>query len=261
MTEDLTCNQIRELLEAYALGALEEDERRAVQRHLETCSDCRARAAELLETAHALPLALGAASPRRPPSSLKEQVLEALSGDREVTTRKRERARRFRRSRVALALAALGLVAGFSAWNAHLSSALSHERSLRERLARLVGRQEDVLDVVDSPRARRAFLRPPARTDSRAYGKVFTTPDARDVVAMAARLNQPPTGQTYRLWLTRTGRAQPVGRMVVNAQGFALLVFKAAHPGPAYDEARVVLQPKNATTPAGKTVLVWPSAA
>jgi hypothetical protein len=160
---------------------------------------------------------------------------------------------------VALALAALAVVAGFSAWNAHLSSALSQERSKRERLAQLVGRQEIVLDIVDSPKARRAFLSPPAGTDSRAYGKIFTVPDLRHVVAMAARLDQPAAGHTYRLWLTSAGRTLSGGRMVVNAQGFALLVFRAQRPGPAYDEARLVLQPKNAATPAGTTVLVWHS--
>jgi hypothetical protein len=47
--------------------------------------------------------------------------------------------------------------------------------------------------------------------------------------------------------------------MVVNAQGFALVVFKAERRGPAYDEARVVLQAKDAASPAGTTVLVWRS--
>lgn len=260
MTEDLRCEQIRDLLEAYALGALEEDEQQAVERHLATCPDCQAEAAELRETAHALPLALGAVSPVRPPTSLKARVLQAVTGDGGTTVRDRGLARRFWRPRVAVALAALAVVAGFSAWNAQLSSALSQERSMRERLAQLVGRQETVFEVVDSPRARRAVLRPPAGTDSRAYGKIFTAPDLRDVVAMAARLDQPAAGQTYRLWLTSAAGTQSGGRMVVNAQGFALLVLKVHRAGPAYDEARVVLQPKDAATPAGTTVLVWRSA-
>jgi hypothetical protein len=258
MREDLRCEQIRELLEAYALGALEEEEQGVVERHLSACPECRAVAAELREAAHALPLALAAASPVRLPSSLKGRVLQAVAGD--GGTASKTGARRFWRPRVAIALATLAVVGGFSAWNAHLSSALSQERSMRERLAQLVGRQETVLDIVDSPRARRAVLRPPAGADSRAYGKVFTTPDLRDVVAMAARLDEPPAGETYRLWLTEAGRTRSPGRFAVNAQGFALLVFKAERPGPAFDEARVVLQRNDANKPAGTTVLVWRSA-
>lgn len=257
MRDDLTCGENREQLEAYALGALNEDEQRAVERHLAGCPDCRKIVAELREAAHSLPLALAAASPVRPPVSLKGRVLHAVAGDGATTAKTGPR--RFWRPRVALAFATLAVVVGFSAWNAHLSSALSQERSQRERLAQLVGRQEVVLDIVDSPRARRAVLRAPSGTDSRAYGKVFTTPDARDVVAMAARLDRPPAGETYRLWLTRSGRAHSPGRMVANAQGFALLVFKAERPGPVYDEARVVLQRKDAATPAGTTVLAWHS--
>lgn len=258
MRDDLTCSENRELLEAYAVGALEEEVQGAVERHLAACPDCQLVAADLREAAHALPLALAAASPVRLPSSLKGRVLQAVAGNG-GTTRKTG-ARRFWRPRVAVALATLAVVGGFSAWNAHLSSALSQEQSMRERLAQLVGRQETVLDIVDSPRARRAVLQPPAGADSRAYGKVFTTPDLRDVVAMAARLDQPPTGRAYRLWLTEADRTHSPGRLVVNAQGFALLVFKAERPGPAYDEARVVLQRDHAKTPAGTTVLVWRSA-
>jgi hypothetical protein len=254
MKENLRCEQIRELLEAHALGALEAEERQAVEDHLETCLDCRAEAAELREMVHALPLALGEASPVRPPTPLKARVFQAVAGNSDATMRKRGRARR-----VALAIAAVAIVAGFSAWNAHLSSALSQERSMRERLAELVGRQETVLDVVDSPKAKRAFLRPPAGAHSDAYGKIFTAPDLPDVVAMAARLEHLPAGQTYRLWLTSGRRTRSAGRMVVDAKGFALLVLRARRPGPVYEQARVVLQPRDAATPAGTTVLVWRS--
>jgi anti-sigma factor RsiW len=69
----------RELLEAYALGALDEDERREVEAHLEECDECAQLARELAEVAHRLPLALAAASPLRPPASLKERVLGAVA--------------------------------------------------------------------------------------------------------------------------------------------------------------------------------------
>jgi hypothetical protein len=256
MKEDFTCNRTRELLEAYALGALDEDERRAVEAHLASCPECRREADELLETAHALPLALGAASRARLPSSLKARVFQAIEADGTGVPTARPRSPS--RTRLALALGAIAVVAVVSAWNAHLTSALAQERSQRERLAQLVGRQETVLEVVDSPQTRRAFLRP-AGTDSPAYGKVFTRPDVRDVVAMAARLKQPRPGRAYRLWLTGPDGTHSAGSMLVNAQGFALLVYKADRRGPAYDEARVVLQRKNAATPAGTTVLVWRS--
>jgi anti-sigma-K factor RskA len=149
-----------ESLEAYALGALDESERVAVEAHLEDCADCRARAAALEEAANRLPLALSAASPLVPPASLEDRVMRRIEGEREPRPPRR-RAVRWLQPRLALPVAAALVVAAFGAWNLHLSSALSEERSLRERLAQLVGHQETVLDVVDSERTvRRVLLRP-----------------------------------------------------------------------------------------------------
>jgi hypothetical protein len=43
----------------------------------------------------------------------------------------------------------------------------------------------------------------------------------------------------------------------VDKNGFGLLVFKAAVSNPAYDDARVVLQPKSTKGPAGVTMVLW----
>src|ERR671911_72022 len=86
MTRD--CQTTREMLEAYALGALEDDERRAVERHLQTCTECRPLAAELVETAHKLPLAVGAASPLRPPEALKARLVRELEPEESAEARR-----------------------------------------------------------------------------------------------------------------------------------------------------------------------------
>jgi anti-sigma-K factor RskA len=254
MDDDRTQHETRDLLEAYALGALDEDERLRVEAHLETCPACRALAGELAETAHSLPLALGAASPLRPPAALKGRVLQAVGTPAVPRPTRRGR---WWRPRIAIALGALAVVVGFAAWTAHLSAALSDERSARERLAVLVGRQEVVLEVVDSRKTSRAVLSPPEGTPSRAYGKVFTRSDLRAVVAMAGRLPKPPAGQEYRLWLESGGSLRAVGTMSVNQMGFALLVLQAPRRGPVYEEALVILQRAGSVRPVGRTVLVW----
>src|SRR5687767_15977485 len=72
--------QAKDQLEAYTLGALEADERHAIERHLASCTDCRRLADDLTATADLLPLALAAASPLRPPTDLKDRVLRAAQG-------------------------------------------------------------------------------------------------------------------------------------------------------------------------------------
>jgi len=63
----MTTNQdLHEQVAAYALDALDEDERRAYEAHLSGCARCRADLAGLTETAGALGLAAGAAEPPDP---------------------------------------------------------------------------------------------------------------------------------------------------------------------------------------------------
>ena len=246
------CQKTRDMLEAYAVGALEEHERAAVERHLQTCADCRELAAELVETAHKLPLALGAVSPLRPPSALKARLLGRLAPEQRV-----EKRRWWWRPRAALALLSLVLAALFAAWNARLDDALSQERDLRARLARLQVEQEIVLEVVDSAETRKAVLLPPEGSDSRAYGKVFTRADMPHVVAMAARLPQPRRDRAYHLWLTTSGRMRLAGVLPVDSSGFGLILVEADRAGPVYEEARLIEQPKDSRRPSGEPVLRW----
>lgn len=243
---------MRELLEAYALGALEDDERMAVERHLEACEECRLLAAELVETAHKLPLALAAASPLQPPAALKTRLLGQFAPEQRVEAR-----RWWWRSSIALALVSIVLAALFAAWDARLDDALSQERDLRARLARLHVQQELVLEVVDSRETRKAVLLPRKGSASRAYGKVFTRADMPHVVAMAARLQQPRPGRDYHLWLTSGGRTQLVGVLPVDSSGFGLILFEADAAGPLYEEARLIEQPKGSRRPTGEPVLRW----
>jgi anti-sigma-K factor RskA len=261
-----TCARIRQLLEPYVVDALDETQRREVAAHLEQCADCRRLAVELADVVHSLPAAVAAASPLELPSSLKDRLLRSP----EVTRRRTgapaspdgsagapRRLPRWLRLRTALAVATLALIALFVAWNARLDDALSQKQSLRARLSNVIGNQEIVFEVVDSRKTVKAFLRPPEGTTSTAYGKVFTRPDLPYVVAMANRLPQPPPGRAYHLWLTSEGRTRLAGVLGVNTQGFAVLVLKAGRPGPVYEQASVILQPKGSRQPRGSAALVW----
>lgn len=47
------------------------------------------------------------------------------------------------------------------------------------------------------------------------------------VVAMAARLPQPPPGQAYHLWLVQGEQTELAGMMKINQDGFALVIYEA----------------------------------
>jgi len=293
----MDCQKIRELLEAYALDALEADEWAVVEQHLVSCPDCQRLANELKDVASLLPQALAEASALRPPAAMKQRLLQALDAetpaDRPVVDNKPVRdpqpvvsppsppgsingksnnplLGRFarpglwgQRSRPVsvLALSILLIVSIFL--GARLTIVLAKERALQAELASLFGQQELVLEVVDSDQTvKRILLAPEPRRSQPLppYGKLYTRSDLPHVVAMVARLPHPPEGQAYHLWLTRQGRLELAGQMEVNEQGFSLLTFDADSDGPVYESAQLWLQPPGGAEPAGELILSWEAA-
>ena len=243
-------HEAEELLEAYALGALEPEERADVERHVAGCAECRARVRELEAAAHRLPQALAAASPLEPPGDLERRVLAAAA---EPVPPARGRLLLRRRVQAALAGLALLLVAGSVI---SMQLALGRERDLRSRLTRIVGQQPIVFEVVDSPQTVRRLLRPASPGFASSYGKLYTRPDLREAVAMSARLPAPPEGRSYHLWLTSGGRTRLAGVLALR-QGFGFLVVQGDRPGPAFERAELTLQAPGGHRPAGTPVLRW----
>ncbi|MGD9893787.1 MAG: anti-sigma factor [Dehalococcoidia bacterium] len=275
----MTCDQVAELLEVHALGALDAGERASVERHLAECRVCRREASVYADTVAVLPEALATASPLQPPAALRDRILRAVEArpapsprgaaaalpapdaapPAPASQRRRPRVQRWTALWRLAAAGALLLAIGAGVWNVRLSQALTRERTQRTELAQLVGQQEVVLEVIDSDKTAKAFLRPPAR-DSQAYGKIYVHPDLPYVVAMAARLPQPPDGQRYHLWLTGQGETRLAGVLTMNDEGFGLLVLQSDRNGPVYEAADLTLQEEGTTAPMGTPVLAWRAA-
>jgi anti-sigma-K factor RskA len=97
---------------AYVLGALNDLERQAFERHLRGCSDCQQELARLRPAADALP---GSVHQFEPPARLKASIMEVVERearvDREAPTELPRR--RFARPLAVAAVLLLGLVAAF----------------------------------------------------------------------------------------------------------------------------------------------------
>lgn len=157
-------------------------------------------------------------------------------------------------------LAAAVLLIASLTWGARLSEALDRERALRETVAGFYSEQQAIVfDVVDSDETTKRLLLPPEGSDfpTRPYGKVFTRAEMTHVVAMANRLPESPEGQSYHLWVTLDGRPHLAGVLDPNDAGFAVLVFDADRPDPAYSAAWITLQPTSASEPGGTMIIAW----
>lgn len=110
----------REMLGAFVLGELDEEQRVALQAHLDGCEECRAQLREIEPVAAALAQAAPehvADEEPRPPSDLMERTLATIDQARrtEDELQRRRRRRMFRRSAlVAVAAAVLISVGSFT---------------------------------------------------------------------------------------------------------------------------------------------------
>jgi hypothetical protein len=239
----MTHEEIRDLLPAYALGALDAEERGRVAAHLVGCPECRREYVGYAEVADTLPDALALAAPSTATVSAKSRLLAA--------------AQPRRRTAAVLGAAAtvvlIALVASLL-WGLRLNDALAEERA---RTQHLTTREEIVFEVVDAPSRTKLALRPPLPGSS-AYGKVFTRPDLPYVVAMAGRLPEPPAGKVYHLWLTfGDGRTVRGGVLYANPAGFGSLIYDAGRNDPRPEHVRVTLDRQDARKPSGVPVLLW----
>lgn len=212
---------------AYALDALDADERDRFEEHLRTCADCREEVASLQEAA-----ALLGTDPVEPPSSVRDAVLAGIASIRPlppVTTDTTESAdtapvagdelsaRRTRRSLVQRLARTPLLVAAAAVLLLALGTALvrpwADDPQPRPNLSAI----DRVLSAADATRVEKEFA-----DGSRATVTVSRS-EGRAVIQTTNMALAPP-GKAYELWLqTPEGAMVPAGLMPHEADNVVLL--------------------------------------
>ncbi len=193
----MSAHEIHALSGAYAVDALEPDERAEFERHLAGCSVCQAEVASLRE-ATAL-LAVDAETD--PPAALRDRVLAGISTVRPLPPAAPVRARRLGRARrlpTLLAAAAVLVVAGLGTtiWLQNTSN-----DSTRPTAAELILGASD---------AKRVEVELPGG----ASATVVRSVSERRAVLVTHDMPPAPAGKVYELWLqTPAGTMQPAGLM------------------------------------------------
>lgn len=169
-------DDLHDLTAAYALDALDADERAAYEEHLATCARCRAELGDLQGVVSGL---AAAADGPAPPAALRGRILDAARAERPNVVPLRPRWAV--PSAVAAAVAACAALA-LGLWSLSL--------------------RHDLADAREAPTV--AAL-------SGANGVAAVSAAGRATLAFAS-LEQPPAGKTYEAWVIEPGRApQPAG--------------------------------------------------
>jgi anti-sigma factor RsiW len=186
---------IHELTAAYALDALDPDERRAYEEHLASCEQCREELASFSSTTEALAIA---ASGPAPSDGLRERILAAARAEPQVVVPLEPRRRRTVSWVAAGAAAVAAAVAlGIGIWAASLSSDLDETRAALER-------ERAAAAVLADPDARTVALQ-------EGEGRLVVDEDGRAVLVVDG-LAPAPAGKTYEMWVAAPeGAPQPAG--------------------------------------------------
>jgi anti-sigma-K factor RskA len=218
---------IEGLIPAYALGAADPDESRAVEAHLRACVTCRDLLAEYRDLSGDL---LFAAPPIAAPAGLTERMRERL------TPVRHDAAPRAWRTRLrgallipALAAAVLLLLITNAYWFGRTN-----------RLDRQVTEQASlVASLANAPTI-------PLSADASApyaQGVVYPSTDGRAALLCVYGMPALSPGKAYQLWLIKDGARESGGVFQVSDNGFGFLMVKPAQPLMDYSSVGITIEP------------------
>src|SRR5919204_3317133 len=178
---------LHDLTAAYALDALDPDERREYEAHLARCERCRTELASLSEASTAL--AYGVSAPA-PPPQLRDRILERARAERPNVVPLRPR---WAVPAAAAAVIAVAAVAVLAVWISSLSSKV-------DRLQARSAKQEQIAAILTAPGARRIQA---------GDVRLVVTPDGRAALVLrglAARRHG-----VYEAWVAAAAAPKPAG--------------------------------------------------
>ena len=279
----MTHEELRENLEAWAIGALRVPEAQEIERHLATCESCAAIARSL----SLVPLAMQAGQSLETPSIFSRTRLlstirgglasaaatqaTAASADTAGVASGDQNAARGARIASWLGIAAALVLAAFLGWDgvrlrgriADLTRELDQARAAvaasESRMAmiqRSADRTQSALAVLTAPDVARIDLagQPGA---PKASGRAYWS-RARGMVFSAAALPPPPSGRTYQVWVITSAPAPiSAGLVAPDDAGHVDVVFATPHDIPQPVAVAVTLEPSGGVpSPTGPKVLV-----
>jgi anti-sigma-K factor RskA len=224
-------DDIADALEAYVLGQLAEDERRAVDVHLAACASCAREVRELNDVLATLGQTV---PPVAPPAALRQRVLAAAAAEPQDPVRVVGLIKRRHPMWVALpwaAAAALILAVGVVFFRVdsareqlavELVQARNDNDKLQERLRRFTAQTDLALSILTAGDMREIPLigrEGAAAAAARAYWS-----PARGLLVVADRLPAPPPGRIYQVWVIENGQPASAGLLGEESAGRGMLI-------------------------------------
>ena len=239
----MTCDELREQYELYALGVLDAGERSELDAHLRSegdpCIDGVRRARELMAT-----LALTAPE-SHPPARLRKKVM-GLVGEPKRSW--------FGVPAWIAATVALALIAGWLAYSRREQSReLAGARLEAQRKNVELVRLNEAFSLMNDPAAKQLVF---GENAPKPRGRVFVNPK-QGVLLLASNLTPAPSGKIYEMWIIPKGGAPlPAGLFQSESDGTAMYLRKGAVDVASTGAIAVTLEPEAGSQAPTSTPLI-----
>ncbi|MGX1544486.1 anti-sigma factor, partial [Streptomyces adustus] len=214
----MTTTDLHALTGAYAVHALDAEERAAFERHLAECDACQQEVVEF--TATAARLALASTVRARP--VMRQEVLKRITTVRQVppggaplerVRRGATRGRGLARWALAASVAAAAAFGGTVVWQYERAQDASREAAQAQRHV------EDLAGVLAAPDAKSRSVKVAGGA-----GTLVVSASRDRAVLVASGMTAPPRGKVYQLWFADGGKMRSAGLMDPDRSSQAVLM-------------------------------------
>ncbi len=239
------CRPFRDLVPAYALGALDPAEKKSFVAHLQVCPDCQAELAKYQAVSDGLLLAL---PPQAPPSRVRAKLIASLAPDRPTADRPRSHFWPFWRWAAGLALAVLiGL-------NLLTVGQLYSLQQQQAALTQQLRSDQTALGVVTYPESRTINV----NATNKAQGTLVLNTELQTAALFVWGLDPVDSAHAYQIWLVRPDGSRVSGGLFRPEPGQPMVstVIRPAQPLSNFIGLGVTIEPREGSqAPTGQRVL------
>ena len=231
---------VDDLIPAYALGALEPDERLSVEAHLDECAYCARLARGHMEAAAALAMAV---PPMTPSPALRARIMSSLDARAERAPTLDARRSHFR-IRVRWPAAAVAVAASFGliVLGSLVAMVIDLRGDLRDMGSRL-NEQRAFTYTVALPGTETMMLES-ADQASKARGMLMASKDHTWALLVSERMAPVHESMGYQVWLVKGGERTSGGVFTVDEGGYGQLFIKFPVPMDELTRIGVTLEPR-----------------
>ena len=241
------CKELEELIPAFMLDAVNEDDRARIEAHLPRCATCAQLVASYRPVAAWLPYALPQVEP---PAALKYRVLAAaLPKAKPVPARPSLISHlsslissSFRSP--AFAAATLVLVVALIGWNVSLQNQIAQQAANNQQMLSEIGRQRALVSTIAYAETQPKHLQ---ATDvaPQAIGRLFTAPELNALALIVYDMPALESKCVYQIWLIDpAGDRTSGGTFTVDERGRAWVYIRSPKPLSNYQGIGITNEPE-----------------